>query len=129
MKGLALQFSGAAGVTIAVTKTVTDFNCVAQNGMANIACSKGTDAIYPDKGTTLYKDALAGKVPTFTDAYHYSNFAALDTRFFLKKEAPAGVEVIDKVVLLPFSYTSSGLVLNASFTGANGTTIGITTTT
>ena len=129
MKGLALQFSGASGITLAVTKKVTDFNCVAQNGMVNIACDKGSDFIYPDKGTTLYKDALAGKVPTFTDAYHYSNFAALDTRFFLKNQAPAGVEVIDKVVLLPFTYTTAGLVLNASFSGANGTTIGITTTT
>lgn len=126
MKGLAINFSGKAGATLAVDRSVSNFECSAQNGLVNIACSKGSDPIYSDRGTNLYKDALAGKVPTFSSAYHIANFSALDTKFFLKSTTPVDAEEVEKVILNPVSFTDNRLRLQASFTGSKGTKIGIT---
>lgn len=128
MKGLSIDFKGTSGITLAVTEFVTDFRATTQDGMLNIACTKGSDIIYPDRGTNLYKDALAGKVPTLTDAYHVSNFAALDTKFFLNSVIVDGGERVDKIVLEPFSYENNRLKINATFTGDAGTTVGINVT-
>ena len=128
MKGLAINFSGKAGATLFTDKAVSGFSCTAQNGLVNIACGKGEDPTFDSRGTNLYKDALAGKVPTFSDSYHIANFAALDTKFFLKQNAPDGEEVIEKVILDPVEFDGNRLLLKASFTSTSGTQIGITTT-
>ena len=128
MKGLAINFSGDKGATLAVGTLISGFNCFAQNGLVNIACGKGSDTIFPDKGTNLYKDALAGRVPNFSEAYHASNFAALDTTFFLKQYENPNEEGIKSIILNPFSYVNNRLKLSASFIGTLDTTVGITET-
>ena len=127
MKGLAINFAGNAGATLLTSGKVSGFACTAQNGLVNIACNKGEDVIDADRGTNLYKDALAGRVPTFSDAYHIANFAALDTKFFLKKHTPEGEEIVEKVILDPITFDGNRLALKASFTSTAGTTIGINT--
>lgn len=128
MKGLSIEFI-KSGSVLDTNKAVEGFAALAQNGMVCIGCVTGSDPIFPAKGTLLYKKAVEGRISTYSAAYHASNFAALDTQFFLKEsDADAtGEERISKVTMSPAKFDASGLEVDVSFEGDQGTVIGLTT--
>jgi hypothetical protein len=125
MKGLAIVFE-ADGATLSSTASVSGFATIAQNGLVNIATIKGSDALYPKRGTALYSGGVAGKIPTYSLAYHAANFAALDTTSFIRSTdySTVSYERLKKVSLKPALYEGTRMRLNAFFLGVDGTTIG-----
>lgn len=83
MRGLRLTFSQEGPISLN-GDAVTDLECIQQNALVNIGTSKGSDAIFPDKGTDLFKAAVGGVIYDIQSAQHAANFAALDTVTFLR---------------------------------------------
>lgn len=125
MEGLALDFI-KTGAVLAVNSKVSDFNTIVQNGMVNIGTENGSDPLYPTRGTKLYASGVVGALTTFEEAYHASNFAALDTTFFLKLSDYTVVdyERVRLVELQPVSYVGTQMSINARFEGETGTVVG-----
>ena len=125
MKGLSIDFK-KTGATLAVASSVTGFATVAQNGMVNIATSRGSDKVYPSRGTALYAQGVLGDLTTYKSAYHASNFAALDTLLFAldSNYEDDTDERLKSVKLLPVTYTGTTMRAQATFIGVDGTRIG-----
>lgn len=125
MEGLAINFV-KSGALLAVGSKVSDFNTIVQNGMVNIATEAGSDPIYATRGTELYSAGVLGALTTYDEAYHASNFAALDTSFFLKLSdyTEVNYERVRLVELQPVTYTGTQMNINARFEGENGTVVG-----
>lgn len=125
MEGLAINFS-ADGATLSTTDKVEHFATIAQNGMVNIGTIHGSDPINTNRGTDIYNSGVLGKLTTYRAAYHATNFAAIDTEFYLREtdvDDPT-YERVDSVTLEPKSYTNNVFTVNAFFTGENGSTVG-----
>lgn len=126
MEGLGIDFN-KGGAVLSAARKVVDFETIAQNGLVNLATVVGTDEMYPAKGTELYLPSTIGSVTKYEDAYHQSNFAALDTVSFLQATDYEDViyQRIDRIILEPVRFTGSYLQINAVFEAEDGTTIGI----
>lgn len=61
------------------------FDGTVQNALVNVGTNQGTDPLYPDRGTTLAKDAAQGRMVNSVWAAHTTNFAALSTLSFIQK--------------------------------------------
>jgi hypothetical protein len=127
MRGIAIDFV-KEGAVLSVTRQVTDFDTIVQNSLVNCGTVAGSDPLYSGRGTELYSGSdLIGRVTTYEDAYHASNFAALDTLNFMRASDydDDEHEKIQSVALEPIKYEGAQLNLNAVVTGSNGTRRGI----
>ncbi len=130
MEGLKINFS-KNNVYLDVGASNTGFACTIQNGLANIATRQGTDNIYADKGTTILKSAVSGKIVGMNDANHEAQSAAISTLFFSREYETSTDDTIKlgAIAIEPISYSGESLLLNTSFTDvAQTVTIGTSTT-
>lgn len=129
MKGLKVNFN-SDGITIDTEASVDGLEATIQNALLNIATRKGTDKVFPNKGTDLLHSAVTGKIVGINDANHVSQFAALDTLFFIRQfdiTQPSNTR-IGKIFMQPVSYNGHRLLINATFTDIDGTrTVGTST--
>jgi hypothetical protein len=127
MRGVALIF-GEAGPTFG-TAAVVGFEATVQNALVNLGTRQGTDPLYPERGTTLQKDASAGKLVELNSAQHASNFAASDTLFFLRDfDAVGDPDAISELKLAPANSDQKSLLLEATFLSADGRVLGLAAT-
>lgn len=105
MKDIAIVFNGPYGNTfINLNDSVEGKNVTAQKVLVNLATIKGTDKLYPDKGTNLLKQCIGAVMVNENAAQHISNFAALDTLYFINEtdglevDDPIGLEDLDLVL-------------------------------
>jgi hypothetical protein len=127
MKGIAIDFTGERPVF--GSGQVSDFGAAVQNSLVNIGTQQGSDPIYPERGTTLQEDAVAGRLIDLNSAQHSSNFAAVDTLAFARAFTPADdPHSVASVQLEPADFTGSSLLIDAIFTSLEGATVGVKTT-
>lgn len=127
MTGIRIIFS-EDGIRFDFDNPVKDFECTAQNALVNIGTRKGSDPMFPERGTDLLKTALSGAIVDLNSAAHASNLAAVDTLFFSRTWEQAGnTERMAKVQLDPLSIQDRCLQLDAVFTSTDGNQIGTST--
>lgn len=84
MRGIKILFQDG-GPVFDLENPVKDFDATVQNALVNTGTRLNSDAVYPDRGTELMKDAAAGRMVNLTSANHMANFAALRTLAFIQK--------------------------------------------
>lgn len=131
MKGVKIDFSqdfsGTSDnlATFNFNEVVEDHFAAAQNCLVNTATIVGTDKIYDDRGTDLLKAGIIGRITDIDDSTHEANFAATETLFFNNLNAIGDMELIRSYKLEPLDIVNNSLQLNAFFTFADETTLGI----
>lgn len=125
MTGLKLQFA-TGGARIDFDEPVSGFFCEIQNALVNCGTERGSDPIFPNRGTDLGKPEFLGSLINFMDAAHQANFAAMDTLFFLKEVASeTNVHEISEMLLDPVGLREGQLLLTAGFTSRTGQRINV----
>lgn len=126
MKGLKIDMSQENGPVFELESKVEGANTTVQNALINIATTLGADPIFPERGTQLLAQALQGRLVNLQAAQVASNFAAIDTTFFLAETeiSTSPSERIQRIGLSPIVFTLNNLQINAEFDMEDGTTIG-----
>ena len=83
MEGLKVDFV-AGGMQLKTDEKVEGALATVQNVLVNVGTTKGSDRIFPSRGTNLLKRMVTSGVQSYTDLMHTANFAALDTLFFVR---------------------------------------------
>ena len=129
MKGLKIEFTSGAN-SINTTTSVSDLDATIQNALVNVATRVASDAIFPEKGTSLLLNALRGKIVGINDAVHESQIAAINTLFFSRDydiNEPTTTRLGD-IKMEPITYDGRFLFITAAFTDqAKTRTVGTTT--
>lgn len=117
MKDLKISFNGDAS-TIKLNETVDDKNLYEQKVLINLVTARGSDRVFPSRGTKLLADSIYGRVYSKTGAAHVGNFAALDTIYFIRSTDPKDIQnadyLINDVNVYTISYNNQEHVLNMS---------------
>jgi hypothetical protein len=87
MSGLALEF-GPDGIVLQPQQPVDGLRAQVQAALLNLACERGSDPVYGERGTELMERAARDGVWSPARAQHLTNFAAVDTLFFLRDSEP-----------------------------------------
>jgi len=125
MKGLKLILD-EGGARFDESVAVEGFAAAVQNAMVGIATAKGSDRIYPKKGTGLFTAAVSGALVDPVAAAHHSNFAAVDTLFFSRTTDYAdSPHKLAKIKLTPVVFDGRQMDLSAEFTSLNGDVLGV----
>lgn len=122
MEGLKVNFLNG-DIYIEPEAKVTDFDATVQNALANIGTRRGTDRIYPSKGTNILKSAVEGKIAGLNVANHEAQLAAINTLFFSREyETSTNLSVkLGKVFMDTLSYDGAKLRINSAFTNFSAT--------
>lgn len=84
MRDFRIIFNGPYGQTrIDLERDVRDKAVTAQKVLINLPIIKGTDQLYPERGTDLLKQCIGAVIVNKNAAQHIANFAALDTIYFI----------------------------------------------
>lgn len=125
-RDIAIRFDGVSGTVFDFDRDVSGKGAEEQRYIINTATDKGSDRLYPSRGTDLMDGVLHGMVVDYNSAAHLGNFAALDTTSFMGAVGPSSRMLHDDAVYLmsvvPLSYTNSSRLLNytVSFTFRDG---------
>lgn len=86
MRDIRVQFAGENGSRLLLNKSVDGKLLTQQKYLINTGTSKGSDAVFTDRGTDLATKIVGGNIVDATAAEHVGNFAALDTLYFCSYE-------------------------------------------
>jgi len=129
MKGLKLIF-GPSGVEIDPLASVSGVEAKIQGALVNIGTSRGSDSVWPDRGTELLKNAVLNGVPGVVQAQHLANFAAVDTLFFQRQqEERTDLDSPEVLKLTPASLDAGRMDLDLYFKSLGGAEYGLSSTT
>lgn len=81
MTGLKIDFTGDKA-RLMTDETVTGLEASAQNTLLHFGQSVNSDAIFPERGSSLALAAFRGRIFGTADARHESNFAAVKAQEF-----------------------------------------------
>lgn len=125
MRGLKLEF-GDEGVRIVPTEEVQDLDADTQNILMSLGTSKGSDQIFPDRGTNLFIRGLQGRLIDKITAGHEGNYAANDALFFVSNNDPFDEtrERIRRIILTPVEFDGQNLDMSLELETTTGTRIG-----
>ena len=116
MKSISITFDGEDSTFIDWNSMKEGKECIVQKYLVNIATEKGTDPVFPSRGTDLLQQAIGGVVIDATSALMIGNFAATDTIYFCAWEETPEVyesgDYPDSAELIPTGYSNNGRVLN-----------------
>lgn len=127
MRDLRVKFDGAVGTEIKLDEEVTGKLLTCQKYLINTVTNTGTDAIFPSRGTSLFKSAIGGVLIDATATIHTCNFAALDTLYFCSFEEHADIYSSEEYVqnytlnVLDYDNEQRCLELQAIFEFKDGT--------
>lgn len=128
MTGIKIQFNGRQS-EILPDQTVSGFDATVQNSMVCVGTVAGSDRMFPAKGTNLLPSALQGRLINRQLAIHETNYASVDTLFFINEtDAEGAEERLAAVALQILNMTTEELQLEAQFTSSLGKTVGLLTT-
>lgn len=103
MRDIAIDFKGMCSLD--PVREVVDRNATGQKCLVVALTVRGTDTLYPEKGTDLIDDFVGTNIVDTEVSLHMLNFAALDTFYFindtdgLEPDAYEGLEEYDLDVL------------------------------
>lgn len=127
MKSLLLDFSTTPPV-FDFSFRRTGFDCTVQNCMVNLATTKGSSAVHPDKGTDLLKRMTSGIMINRNFAQQAVNFAALDTLAFGQtSESSQQDERLQDVRLVVKGVEDGRLDMELQVTSSKGKVVGTLT--
>lgn len=110
MRDIRVQFDGESGTRILLNEAVEGKLLTQQKYLINVGTSKGTDKIFPQRGTNLVGGAISGGIIDSVSAEHLGNFAALDTLYFCAYEEHLAVynssEYVQDFSLKPTDYNN-----------------------
>lgn len=81
MRDIAIDFKGMCSLDPG--REVVDRNATGQKCLVVALTVRGTDALYPDKGTDLVADFVGVNIVDAETSVHMLNFAALDALYFI----------------------------------------------
>lgn len=118
---LSITFS-SEGCLINLDRPVRGFSSTVQAAMVNLVTNEASDAVFPDRGTSLLLDAVSGGAIVGNRATHIANVAAIETKNFMRIAAvdPTATDEILTIVLQPVSLQNRILHLNASMASVGG---------
>lgn len=124
-RSLEILFEGEKGASLNFGGEVRDFRTQIQRALVNLATERGSDAFSTERGTTLFADALRGRITDDEDGSS-ANFAAVDTWFFLRETDPADeIHRTAQIRLAVVDITVNRLSLRCSMDSTQGETVGI----
>ena len=110
LRGLALSFL-EGGATLGVVTEVSGKKAMAQNAAVNVVTAKGSDKVFPDRGTDLLARITRAGLPNPETMLHVCNFAASDVLFFCRSvDFATDADSLALVKLVPLSATNQTLV-------------------
>lgn len=128
MRGMRIEF-GPDGPRFDTNTRVQGFAATVQNALVNIGTDRGSDPLFPDRGTDLKLDGVRGRMSTNIWAKSSGNFAALRTLSFLQQTETATndykLQTLDldvKTFMPPF------VELNVQAMSGSGQTVGVDVT-
>jgi hypothetical protein len=128
MSGIALSFD-RDGIRLMPDVSVSGLPAQAQAALLNVACSRGSDFMYEDRGTELMERAARDGIWSPGQAQHLCNFAAVDTLFFLRAtEAATGPDSLKDVGLTPGPVSGQGMEIDLYCESLNGQSLGLSPT-
>lgn len=116
-----ILFHKDGSVELLPDSLVTDFKSTVQRSLVNCLITKGSDKIFPRRGTDLLTRAIGGSLLNQRAAQHAGNFASSDTLFFGREH-----DLIDSPFKLAAMQLSVSLLsldlldLHASFVSVGG---------
>jgi hypothetical protein len=100
---------------------VTGFQATVQRALLNLMVTKGSDPIFPLRGTDLLTRALGGTLLNLRAAEHAGNFASSDTLFFGRQNDLTDSSVKMAAIQLSVASLSLNLLdLEAAFLSISG---------
>jgi hypothetical protein len=125
MKGIRIDFDKEEGPSFNFEEPIEDFSALIQNALVNVGTSKGSDLGYPDKGTSLLKEAVSGFLTSDIAIVNQSKFAAIDTLFFSRQNSSDNFEeFIEEVELIPIDFDINTLSIQTRFLSSSGERVG-----
>lgn len=82
--GIVISFLPDGGAEL-LPQVVSGLQATVQNALVNILTPAGTDLLFSNRGTALFKTAISGGIFNPRSAAHAANFAASDTLFFSRE--------------------------------------------
>lgn len=120
-KSLTLRFDAGGEMTLIPDQQVTGMEAVVQNVMVNLLTDSGSDVLFEDRGTDLFRTALNGGIFNFRSASHACNFAAVDALFFSREYEMADPDdKLTDIVVEPSYLSVNGMEAQLSFEAVNG---------
>lgn len=128
-RGLKLEF-GDAGVKILTAAAVKGLEADTQNILMSLGTMKGTDQVYPLRGTNLFIRGLQGRLVDMISAGHEGNYAAADVLDFVSANDPfdATREKIHRIFLSPVLFDGQHLEMELELETSTGARIGTSAT-
>lgn len=108
MRGVTLDFtSSGARINWAGTREGAEHDL--QAAVVNAVTWRGSDKVFPTRGTMLQRAALSGRLFSLNEARHAANFAAAETIQFLKV---TGTPVLTRLLMDPIGFEDRRLKLD-----------------
>jgi hypothetical protein len=122
MEGISINFLNG-NIFIDTDKKVEGFNATVQNALVNIGTRRGTDRIYPEKGTEILQNAVQGKIVGLNVANHEAQLAAIDTLFFSREHETTTDDNVKlgQVFMDTITYEGTKLKIESGFTNFSQT--------
>lgn len=121
---LAIQFDGKARLDFGAPRT--GLMCQVQRALVNLGTSRGTDPVYPTRGTLLMKQALTNALSGRNRLTQKTSYAAIDTLHFLRGTDDLGDDDRLRELKMAVADLEVGMVtFSAQFTATSGESIGI----
>jgi len=104
---------------------ILDFATTIQNALVTLGTKRGSDPLYPDRGTTLQLDGMNGAMVNAVWTNHTANFAALLVlNFSQKTDIQSNPFKMQTFALTSIDLEDQSVLLNIYTTCVNGTTVG-----
>lgn len=123
MKGLGIKFENG-GATFNFEEKLDSKRLLVQNYLVNTATVRGSNLIFPQKGTDLLRVVNGGTVFDETTATHQANFAATNTLVFENSQQNDLDLTVDRFKLFPKTLNPENLTLTTLFEFSDGTVVG-----
>lgn len=144
------NFVDQASAKITFDTFTHGFEAVVQNALIDTILTKGSDKVYPERGTDIHKTMLAGGITDADSMFHTANFGTIDVKTFTNNEIYEQLDkdnqiftdsifsnnpnsyiyenlpesLIQDYKLIPTDLSTNGVILNAIFTSSKGEVIG-----
>lgn len=123
MEGLGIKFEDA-GAKFNFEEKLDSKRLIVQNYLVNTANIRGSNLVFPQKGTNLLRALNGGIVFDRTTAVHQANFAATDTLIYETSQQNDLDLTVDRFTLFIKDLNPQNLTLTTFFEFSDGTSVG-----